>query len=440
MTLKEKAENKIIPPEIQKLSKIEKSPPEELRKKIAEGKIVIPHNQKRKTKICGIGEGLRTKVNANIGTSPLASNLKNEIKKLETAIQAGTDTIMDLSCGGNVNKIRKELISRCPIPFGTVPIYQAAYETIKTGVKITGIPTELFFEVIEKQAEDGVDFMTIHCGVTRNVLEKLAQKKRITGIVSRGGAIIASWMKQNKKENPFFENFGRLLKIAKKYDLTLSLGDGLRPGCLADATDPGQIEELKTLGKLCQKAWKEGVQIIIEGPGHIPIHQIKKNVELEKKYTKGAPFYCLGPLVTDVAPGYDHITSSIGAALAASYGVDFICYVTPAEHLKLPSVSDVHEGVIASRIAGHAADIAKGIPGALDWDKKMAIARKNLLWKNQIQLAIDPEKAKSFHELSHRNPPLSPFEKGGLKGDSCSMCGEFCAMKIFNFPPLKKGD
>lgn len=376
-------------------------------------KIVTLRNRKRKIKICRVGEGLRTKINANIGTSPLASNLKNETKKLDAAIHAGTDTIMDLSCGGNIDKIRKELISRCHIPFGTVPIYQAAHETIKTGKKITDIPTELFFDAVEKQAEDGVDFMTIHCGVTRRVLEKLSQEKRITGIVSRGGAIIASWIKQNKKENPFFENFDRLLKIAKKYDLTLSLGDGLRPGCIADATDSAQIEELKTLGKLCQTAWKEGVQIIIEGPGHIPIHQIKKNVELEKKYTNGAPFYCLGPLVTDIAPGYDHITSAIGAALAASYGVDFICYVTPSEHLKLPSVKDVREGVIASRIAGHAADIAKGIAGASDWDKKMAIARKSLLWETQTKLAIDPGKIKH-----HEN------EK------ECSMCGEFCAMTI----------
>lgn len=382
-------------------------------------KIVTLRNRKRKIKICKVGEGLRTKINANIGTSPLASNLKNEIKKLEAAIQAGTDTIMDLSCGGNIDKIRKELISRCPIPFGTVPIYEAAHETIKTGKKITDIPVELFFEAVEKQAEDGVDFMTIHCGVTRHVLEKLSQKKRITGIVSRGGAIIASWIKQNKRENPFFENFDRLLKIAKKYDLTLSLGDGLRPGCIADATDSAQIEELKTLGRLCRTAWNEGVQIIIEGPGHIPIHQIKRNVELEKKYTNGAPFYCLGPLVTDIAPGYDHITSAIGAALAASYGVDFICYVTPSEHLKLPSIKDVREGVIASRIAGHAADIAKGIRGASDWDKKMAIARKNLLWETQTQLAINPERAKLLHRLSYRK-----------NGEECSMCGEFCAMAI----------
>lgn len=419
MTLREKALNKIITPEITKLSRIEKQDPEGLRKKIAEGRIAIPRSRVRNTNICGIGEGLRTKVNANIGTSPLASSLKIEIKKLETAILAGTDTIMDLSCGGNVDKIRKELISRCPVPFGTVPIYQAAQETSKKGNKITQIPVELFFDVIEKQAEDGVDFMTIHCGVTRHVLEKLASKKRITGIVSRGGAIMASWMKQNKKENPFFENFDRLLKITKKYDLTLSLGDGLRPGCLADATDPGQIEELKTLGKLCKKAWSEGIQVIIEGPGHVPIDQIKKNVELEKKYTNGAPFYCLGPLVTDIAPGYDHITSAIGAALAASYGVDFICYVTPAEHLKLPSVQDVKEGVIASRIAGHAADIAKGVPFALEWDKKMARARKNLSWKEQMQLAIDPDKAKLLHSLSQ-----------GTNGEECSMCGEFCAMKV----------
>ena len=419
MTLKEKAANKIITQEMVKLAGIEKRKPEELRKKIAEGKIAIPRNRKRKTKICGIGEGLRTKVNANIGTSPLDSNLKNEIKKLEMAIHAGSDTVMDLSCGGNVDKTRKELISRCPIPFGTVPVYQAAQETTKKGGKITDIPVELFFDVIEKQAEDGVDFMTIHCGVTRRVLEKLSSKKRITGIVSRGGAIMASWMKQNKKENPFFEHYDRLLKITKKYDLTLSLGDGLRPGCLADATDPGQLEELRTLGKLCKKAWKEGIQVIIEGPGHVPIDQIKKNVELQKKYTNGAPFYCLGPLVTDIAPGYDHITSAIGAALAASYGVDFICYVTPAEHLKLPTVNDVKEGVIASRIAGHAADIAKGVPLAKDWDNKMARARKDLSWSKQLKFSIDPEKAEFLHSLSH-----------GTNGNECSMCGEFCAMKV----------
>jgi len=390
-------------------------------KNIAGGSIVIPYNKKHKTLklLSGIGKGLRTKVNANIGTSSEHTSLKDEIEKLDTAVKAGTDTIMDLSTGGNIDKIRKTIIERSPVPVGTVPIYQAAIECAKTK-GIINMSKDYIFDVIEKQAEDGVDFMTVHCGVTMEALKRLKNQGRLLDIVSRGGAFLAVWMLYNQKENPLFKHYDRLLEIAKKYDVTLSLGDGLRPGCLADATDRGQIQELVILGELAKRARVKGVQIIIEGPGHMPVDHIKANVLLEKKLCSDAPFYVLGPLVTDISPGYDHITGAIGGTLAAYYGADYLCYLTPSEHLRLPTVDDVREGVIITRIAAHAADIAKGTRGAMDKDIEMAIARKNLDWKKQINLSIDPEKARRFRKESK------------ISGNKCTMCGKYCAIDIVN--------
>ncbi|MFA4905624.1 MAG: phosphomethylpyrimidine synthase ThiC [Candidatus Margulisiibacteriota bacterium] len=358
-----------------------------------------------------LGSGLSTKVNANIGTSVDYPNIDEELKKLKAAIEAGADTIMDLSTGGDISAIRKAILSACPLPLGTVPIYQAIVEKRMT---LDGM-----FEVVEEQAQDGVDFMTIHCGVNFESIGRLKKHPRLMEVVSRGGAVLVKWILENKTENPYFQYFDRLLEIALKYDVTLSLGDGMRPGSIVDAGDQAQIQELIILGDLTKRAWEAGVQIIIEGPGHVPFDQIESQVKMQKEVCKGAPFYVLGPLPTDVAPGYDHITAAIGGTLAASAGADFLCYVTPTEHLGLPTPQDVKEGVIASRIAAHCADIAKKIPGARDWDIEMSKARKELNWGKQIQLAIDPEKAREIHE-----------KRKSKSDDVCSMCGEFCAMKI----------
>ncbi|MHB1275972.1 MAG: phosphomethylpyrimidine synthase ThiC [Candidatus Humimicrobiaceae bacterium] len=393
--------------------------PDYIRKQIADGSVVIPYNKKHKTinKLSAIGKGLRTKVNANIGTSPEHAILEEELEKLKVVIEVKADTVMDLSTGGDIDKIRRTIIENSLIPVGTVPIYQAAQEASRRK-SIVNMSEEEIFEVIEKQAEDGVDFMTVHCGVTMQSIERLKNQGRTLDIVSRGGAFLTTWILHNNRENPLFENFERLLKIAKKYDVTLSLGDGMRPGCIADATDRSQIQEIIILGELAQKALKEGVQVIIEGPGHMPINQIEANVLLEKKICNNAPFYVLGPLVTDITPGYDHITAAIGGALAAHYGADFLCYLTPSEHLRLPTIEDVREGVIITRIAAHAADISKGIKDAMDKDMEMARARKNLDWERQINLAIDPIKAKRMREESK------------ITSDKCTMCGEYCAIDV----------
>lgn len=405
--------------EMQTVAKKEEVSADYIKDNIAKGSIVIPYNRRHKslTELAGIGSGLKTKVNANIGTSPEHSSLKEELKKLDTAVKAGADTIMDLSTGGDLDNIRKTIIENSPVPVGTVPIYQAAVEASKRK-GIINITEDSIFDVIEKHAEDGADFMTVHCGITMESVRRLREQKRILDIVSRGGAFLACWMLYNKKENPLFENFDRLLKIAKKYDITLSLGDGLRPGCLDDATDRGQIQETIILGELVDKAQKEGVQVIIEGPGHMPIDQIEYNVKMVKKICRGAPFYVLGPLVTDIASGYDHIAGAIGGAIAGYYGADYLCYLTPAEHLRLPTVEDVREGVIITRIAAHAADIAKKSYGAIYKDIEMAKARKNLDWEKQISLSIDPPKAKKYREESK------------IKTDKCTMCGEYCAIDV----------
>jgi phosphomethylpyrimidine synthase len=404
--------------EIKSIAKIEGVDVNALRDNVAAGKTAILANNRHKNFTPkGVGKGLSVKVNANIGTSPERVDIKEELKKLKMACDAGADAVMDLSTGGNLDEIRKIIIAEAGIPIGTVPIYQAAVETVKKKRPITQMEPDDIFEVIEKHGVDGVDFITVHCGVTQNSLARLKKQGRITDIVSRGGAFLAEWMIINKKENPLYEQFDRLVKIAKKYDMTLSLGDGLRPGCINDATDRGQIEELVILGELCAEALSNGVQVMIEGPGHVPINQIETNMVLQKRLCNEAPFYVLGPIVTDIAPGYDHITSAIGGALAGYYGADFLCYVTPSEHLGLPTPQDVRDGVIVTKIAAHAADLARGSEKAFARDKAMATYRKALDWNGQIKCAIDPDKIRQFRK--ERN----------LNDDVCSMCGEFCSMK-----------
>jgi phosphomethylpyrimidine synthase len=395
-------------------------PEEVIRQGLAEGTTVITQNVKhRNIPPLAIGKGLRTKVNANVGTSGDHNNIEEELEKVHAAIEAGADTIMDLSTGQGIDETRKAVMKASTVPVGTVPIYQAAVEMPrKKNRSMVEMTADDLFEVIERHGQDGVDFITVHCGVTQNSVGRIKKEGRLIGVVSRGGAILVEWMDYNKKENPLFEEYDRLLEIAKSYDMTLSLGDGLRPGCLADATDRGQIQELILLGELTERAWAKGVQVMIEGPGHVPLDQIEANVLLQKRLCHGAPFYVLGPLVTDIAPGYDHITGAIGGAIAARAGADFLCYVTPSEHLRLPSVEDVREGVIASRIAGHAADIARGLKGSMEMDCRMARARKSLDWKEQIRLSIDPLRAQKLRESS------MPRES-----DVCTMCGELCAIK-----------
>ncbi|MBQ7705955.1 MAG: phosphomethylpyrimidine synthase ThiC, partial [Selenomonadaceae bacterium] len=365
------------------------------------------------------GAGLRTKVNANIGTSSTFPEIEPELLKLNEAVKCGTDSVMDLSTGNNIDLSRKKIIEHSPVMVGTVPIYQATVEAIKNHGAIVAMTEEDLLRTIETQAKDGADFMTLHCGVTRAAIEKLRTQKREMDIVSRGGSFIAGWILHNEKENPLYERYDDILDICAKYDVTISLGDGMRPGCIADATDRAQLTELITLGDLVDRAWKRGVQVMVEGPGHVPYNQIEANMKIEKRICRNAPFYVLGPLVTDIAPGYDHITAAIGGTLAAVSGADFLCYVTPAEHLCLPTIEDVHDGVIVSRIAAHAADLVKGVKGAADWDLKMARARKVLDWDEQIKLAIDPELARK--KRGARN-------KAGET--ACSMCGDYCAVKI----------
>lgn len=376
---------------------------------------VIPANEKHKNLApVGIGLGLRTKVNANLGTSQGNAILRNELKKLSAAVSAGADTVMDLSTAGNIDAIRSAIVKNSRVPVGTVPVYQAFVE--RHGIE--NISGDDFLGAVQKHMNSGVDFITVHAGITLESIPLL--KNRVTGVVSRGGAFLLKWMRHNGAENPLYEDFDSIVEMAHEHDVTLSLGDALRPGCLADATDRAQLLELKTLGSLVLRARKAGVQVIVEGPGHVPLHQIRKNMELQKKYCHGAPFYVLGPLVTDVAPGYDHITSAIGGALAAYYGASFLCCVTPAEHLRLPSIDDIKEGVISSRIAAHAADVARGITGAGEWDLAMARARRRLDWGEMEKLAINSEKARRYRRES------------GVKGNECTMCGDFCVMKVMD--------
>lgn len=420
MTQLEYAKNNIVTPLMKRIASSEDIDARLLLERIKAGRAVIPLNKKHKIRNpCGIGEGLSTKINANIGTSTEKSNIELELKKLKVALKYGADTVMDLSVGPDIKKMRKKIIDNSAVPVGTVPIYEIAVNAQKRNGDFLKFSADDMMDILESQAQEGIDFFTIHAGVTKNSLSILRTQHRILDIVSRGGAIIASWITHHKKENPFYEYFDEILDIAYKYDVTLSLGDGLRPGSILDATDKAQISELKTLGLLAQRAKRKNVQVIIEGPGHIPLNQIKKNILLEKKLCQGAPFYVLGPLVTDIGAGYDHITASIGGALAASLGADFLCYVTPSEHLRHPSLEDVREGVVASKIAAHAADIVKGVKKAILWDKKMSQARKKRDWKKQIALAVDPDKAK-FYRASSKPHIL----------DVCTMCGEYCSIKL----------
>lgn len=420
MTQLEYAKKGILTPLLKRIAAEESLPPHLILRHIKEGRVVIPFNKKHNIKKpCAIGYGLRTKINANVGTSTDKSQIAGELKKVETAVKYGTDTIMDLSVGGNLEKIRMAVLKSSPVPIGTVPIYEIAVNAQKNKGDFLKFDINDILSTLKLQASEGIDFFTIHAGVTQKNLRILRSHKRLLDIVSRGGAILAAWMTYQNRENPFYEYFDKILDIAYEYDIVLSLGDGLRPGSILDSTDKPQIGELKTLGELVLAAKRKNVQVIIEGPGHIPLNHIKKNIMLQKKICHNAPFYVLGPLVTDVAAGYDHINASIGAALAASFGADFLCYVTPSEHLRHPSIEDVREGVIASKIAAHAADIAKGIKSAIEWDKKMSTARKARDWKKQISLSIDPDKARHYHLSS--KPELL---------DVCTMCGKYCPLKL----------
>ena len=409
----------IVTKEMEAVAAYEGIDVKDLMAEVAAGTIVIPANKNHKClKPFGIGNSLKTKINVNLGTSRDCLNLDVEMEKVNKAVEMGAEAIMDLSSFGDTQKFRRKLTTECPAIIGTVPIYDAVVYYHKALKEITA---KEWLDIVRMHAEDGVDFMTIHCGINKATAKKFRADKRLMNIVSRGGSIIYAWMEMTGNENPFFEYYDEVLDICREYDVTMSLGDACRPGCIMDASDISQIEELVTLGELTRRAWEKDVQVMIEGPGHMPINQIQANMEIQKTICKGAPFYVLGPLVTDIAPGYDHITSAIGGAIAATYGASFLCYVTPAEHLRLPDLNDVKEGIIAARIAAHAADIAKGVPGAIDWDLKMDKARRVLDWDAQFDAAIDPEKARRYRQ-----------EAKPEKEDTCSMCGNFCAVKNMN--------
>lgn len=420
MTQMEAAKKGIFTKEMEAVLKEESISKELLMERMAQGKIVIPANKNHKSlSPKGIGEGMKTKVNVNLGVSEDCCDLDMELEKVMNSIKLGADAIMDLSTFGDTRKFRRKLTEVSPAALGTVPMYDAV---AKYGKDIAGMTVEDLFKVVEEHCEDGMDFLTIHAGLNLTCVERLQKNNRLTKIVSRGGSILYEWMVKNNKENPFYEHYDRLLDICRKYDVTLSLGDGLRPGSLKDATDAPQIQELIILGELTKAAWEKDVQVMIEGPGHVPLNEIAANMQLEKKLCHGAPFYVLGPIVTDIAPGYDHITSAIGGALAAASGADFLCYVTPAEHLRLPTPEDVKEGIIASKIAAHAGDIAKGIKGAIQWDHEMSEARGNLNWQKMFDLCIDREKA-----IEYRRSVIE-----SSKGEACTMCGDLCPIKRCN--------
>ena len=409
----------IVTEEMKSVAEKENMPVEELRELMAQGKVVIPANKNHK---CidpnGVGSMLKTKINVNLGVSRDCKDMDMEMDKVNSAVELGAESIMDLSSFGDTRKFRTKLTSECKAMIGTVPIYDAVVYYHKA---LKDITTQEWLDIVRMHAEDGVDFMTIHCGINRETAKRFKQNKRLMNIVSRGGSIIFAWMEMTGNENPFYEHFDEVLDICREYDVTLSLGDACRPGCIEDATDISQIEELIVLGELTKRAWEKDVQVIIEGPGHMPLNQIEANMKIQQTICHGAPFYVLGPLVTDIAPGYDHITAAIGGAIAATYGASFLCYVTPAEHLRLPFIEDVKEGIMASKIAAHAADVAKGIKGAKEWDYKMSAARKKLDWDEMFELCIDKEKAVRYR--ADAKPE---------KEDTCSMCGNFCAVKNMN--------
>jgi len=406
------------------IARKERVAPAELKRNIAAGKVVVLRARGHAIEPMAVGKGLTVKVNANIGTSPDASDLKHELAKLGAAVAAGADTVMDLSVGGDVDDVRRAVIAESPIPVGTVPLYQAALDARRKGKSFIKMSAREVLAGVEKHMRDGVDFVTVHCGINNGNLAKLNAAGRLCGVVSRGGSMTIEWMRRNRKENPLYELYDELLAMAKHYDCALSLGDGLRPGALADATDEPQVAELVTIGELVQRARAAGVPAMVEGPGHVPLDQIEANVRLEKTLCDEAPFYLLGPLVTDVGCGYDHITGAIGGALAAWLGADFLCYVTPTEHLGLPGIEDVRQGVIASRIAAHAADIARHHPGAIEWDHRVSRCRAALDWNGMIDGCVDPVRARQV------------FDAGRSRTEgACTMCGEFCAIKRMNQSP-----
>ena len=406
----------IITPEMKIVAQKEKMTEEELRALVACGKVVIPANKNHKSLDPeGVGSMLRTKINVNLGVSRDCKDYDVEMKKVMAAVDLGAESIMDLSSHGNTQPFRQKLTSECPAMIGTVPVYDSVIHYQRD---LNTLTAKDFLDVVELHAKDGVDFVTLHCGITRKTIDQIKKHKRKMNIVSRGGSLVFAWMSMTGEENPFYEYYDEILDICEKYDVTISLGDACRPGCLADATDVCQIEELVRLGELTKRAWEHNVQVIVEGPGHVPLDQVAANMQVQQQICMGAPFYVLGPLVTDIAPGYDHITSAIGGAIAATYGADFLCYVTPAEHLRLPNLDDMKEGIIASKIAAHAADIAKGIKGARDWDNAMSKARADLDWENVFKLSIDEEKARRYRKES------SPHDE-----ESCTMCGKMCSMR-----------
>ncbi|MBI5143073.1 MAG: phosphomethylpyrimidine synthase ThiC [Nitrospirae bacterium] len=427
MTRIELAKSGTITDEVKAVAEQEGVLAETLARDIAEGRSVIPINRLHNIKPIGIGRGLSTKINANIGTSKDSISFDVERQKLDILVKHGADAVMDLSTGGDIRGLRAMIMEHSPIAVGTVPIYETAVRTAERYKTIAKMTPDDLFEIIEAHGAEGVDFVTVHSGLTMRAVDRLRSEGRVLDIVSRGGSFLLEWMIFNERENPLFEQYDRLLEIAGKYDMTLSLGDGLRPGCIEDATDRSQLEELLTLGEQRDLALEAGVQVIIEGPGHVPLNQVELNIKIQKEICKGAPFYVLGPLVTDVGMGYDHISAAIGGAIAAAAGADFLCYVTPSEHIRLPSIEDVREGVIASKIAAHAADIAKGVPGAIERDMKMARARKNLDWNGQIAQSFDPDKVKSWRA---ETPPTET--------EVCSMCGEFCAIRTVERALKKK--
>lgn len=411
----------LITPQMAIVAEKEKMSVEELRKYIAEGKAVICANKHHRClKPEGVGSMLRTKINVNLGVSRDCKDYAIEMQKVMQAIELGAEAIMDLSSHGNTQPFRQKLISECPVMVGTVPVYDSVIHYQRDLATLTA---KDFIDVVRLHAEDGVDFVTLHCGITRKTIEQIKKHKRKMNIVSRGGSLVFAWMSMTGEENPFYEHFDEILEICEAHDVTISLGDACRPGCLADATDVCQIEELVRLGELTKRAWAHNVQVMVEGPGHVPLNQVAANMEIQKTICMGAPFYVLGPIVTDIAPGYDHITSAIGGAVAAMSGAAFLCYVTPAEHLALPNIEDVKQGIIASKIAAHAADIAKGIPGARDRDDRMAKARRQLDWEGQYACALDPDTAKAIRDS--RKPEEDHSE-------TCSMCGKFCAVRSMN--------
>ena len=411
----------IITRELQTVAEKEHMQVEELRRLVAEGKAVICAN---KNHTClspeGVGSMLRTKINVNLGVSRDVKDYNVEMEKVMSAVNMGAEAIMDLSSHGDTRPFRRKLVKECPVMIGTVPVYDSVIHYRRD---LDTLSAKDFIEVIRMHAQDGVDFVTLHCGITRKTIEQIRKHKRKMNIVSRGGSLVFAWMSMTGEENPFYEYFDEILDICEEYDVTISLGDACRPGCLADATDVCQIEELVRLGELTKRAWDHNVQVMVEGPGHVPLNQVAANMEVQKSICMGAPFYVLGPLVTDIAPGYDHITAAIGGAVAAMSGAAFLCYVTPAEHLALPNLEDVRQGIVASKIAAHAADIAKGIPGARELDDKMADARRALDWEAQFACAIDPERARAI-----RNDRLPEDDHS----DTCSMCGKFCAVRSMN--------